>query len=101
MRFLNTFALLLSLILTPYYVIAATPAQRVITLSPSATEMAYAAGMGENMVAASAYSDYPQAAKALVQVADWQGINVERILLLKPDLIIAWPSGNPQRPSIS
>lgn len=98
MRFLNTFALLLSLILTPCYVIAATPAQRVITLSPSATEMAYAAGMGENMVAASAYSDYPQAAKALVQVADWQGINVERILLLKPDLIIAWPSGNPQRP---
>ena len=98
MRFLNTFALLLSLILTPCYVIAATPAQRVITLSPSATEMAYAAGMGENMVAASAYSDYPQAAKDLVQVADWQGINVERILLLKPDLIIAWPSGNPQRP---
>ena len=50
---------------------------------PSATEMAYAAGMGENMFAASAYSDYPQAAKDLVQVADWQGINVETHFAIK------------------
>lgn len=93
--------LLLSLLLTPVLGInsvIAKPAQRIITLSPSATEMAYAAGMGNNIVGVSAYSDYPQAAKNIEQVANWQGINLERILLLKPDLIIAWQGGNPQRP---
>ncbi|MBG3128723.1 vitamin B12 ABC transporter substrate-binding protein BtuF [Proteus mirabilis] len=79
------------------FAIAITPADRVITLSPSATEMAYAAGMGDNIVGVSAYSDYPEDAKNIEQVANWQGINIERILLLKPDLVIAWQGGNPQR----
>lgn len=70
---------------------------RVVSLAPHATEMAYAAGMGEVMVAASAWSDYPPAARKLEQVASWQGINVERVLALKPDLILAWRGGNPQR----
>lgn len=73
-------------------------AERVISLSPSTTEMAYAAGLGDKLVAVSAYSDYPEAAKKLEHVASWQGINVERILALKPDLILAWRGGNPQRP---
>ncbi|OTA21918.1 putative periplasmic binding protein [Xenorhabdus beddingii] len=73
-------------------------ASRVISLSPSTTELAYAAGLGDQLVAVSAYSDYPEAAKKREHVADWQGINVERILALKPDLILAWRSGNPQRP---
>ncbi|CDH05148.1 cyano-cobalamin transport protein (ABC superfamily, peri_bind) [Xenorhabdus bovienii str. oregonense] len=73
-------------------------ASRVISLAPSTTELAYAAGLGERLVAVSAYSDYPEAAKKLEQVADWQGINVERIIALKPDLILAWRGGNPQRP---
>lgn len=60
--------------------------------------MAYAAGMGEQLVAVSAWSDYPPEAKKLEQVASWQGINLERILALKPDLILAWREGNPQRP---
>ncbi|MEQ9941147.1 vitamin B12 ABC transporter substrate-binding protein BtuF [Pectobacterium aroidearum] len=72
--------------------------QRVISLAPHATEMAYAAGMGEQMIAVSAWSDYPPEAKKLEQVASWQGINLERILALKPDLILAWREGNPQRP---
>lgn len=72
-------------------------AQRVISLAPSTTELAYAAGMGDTLLAVSAYSDYPPAAKQLEQVASWQGINLERILALKPDLVLAWRGGNPQR----
>lgn len=75
----------------------ASAAQRVISLAPSTTELAYAAGMGETLLAVSAYSDYPPEAKKLEQVASWQGINLERILALKPDLILAWRGGNPQR----
>lgn len=80
------------------FALSASAAQRVISLAPNTTELAYAAGMGETLVAASAYSDYPAAAKQLEQVASWQGINLERILALKPDLILAWRGGNPQRP---
>ncbi|MFJ5503210.1 vitamin B12 ABC transporter substrate-binding protein BtuF [Pectobacterium carotovorum] len=72
--------------------------QRVISLAPHATEMAYAAGMGEQLIAVSAWSNYPPEAEKLEQVASWQGINLERILALKPDLILAWREGNPQRP---
>ncbi|VEB11807.1 vitamin B12-transporter protein BtuF [Yersinia pseudotuberculosis] len=85
--------LLISLLTLP-----AQAAERVISLSPSTTELAYAAGLGDKLVAVSAYSDYPESAKKLEHVASWQGINVERILALKPDLILAWRGGNPQRP---
>ena len=44
-------------------------AQRVISLAPNATELAYAAGMGDTLLAVSAFSDYPPAAKKLEQVA--------------------------------
>ncbi|HEK2897560.1 TPA: vitamin B12 ABC transporter substrate-binding protein BtuF [Proteus mirabilis] len=98
MRLFINLGLLLCSLFGLSFAIAITPADRVITLSPSATEMAYAAGMGDNIVGVSAYSDYPKAAKNIEQVANWQGINIERILLLKPDLVIAWQGGNPQRP---
>jgi len=68
---------------------------RVISLAPHLTEMAFAAGI--TPVAVSAWSDYPPAAKALEQVANWQGVKVERILALKPDVVLAWRGGNPQR----
>ncbi|CAK9884002.1 MAG: Vitamin B12-binding protein [Candidatus Erwinia impunctatus] len=71
-------------------------ASGVITLAPHLTELAFAAGI--TPVAVSAYSDYPPAAKQLEQVADWQSIKVERILALKPDVVLAWRGGNPQRP---
>ncbi|MEQ5326265.1 MULTISPECIES: vitamin B12 ABC transporter substrate-binding protein BtuF [Proteus] len=98
MRLFINLGLLLCSLFWLNFSIATTPADRVITLSPSATEMAYDAGMGDNIVGVSAYSDYPKAAKNIEQVANWQGINIERILLLKPDLVIAWQGGNPQRP---
>ncbi|OAN14116.1 cobalamin-binding protein [Photobacterium jeanii] len=75
----------------------AAPAQRVISLSPHMTELAYAAGLGDKMVAASEYSDYPAEALELERVANHRGIKLERILALQPDLILAWKSGNPPR----
>ncbi|SMY17783.1 vitamin B12 ABC transporter substrate-binding protein BtuF [Photobacterium aquimaris] len=71
--------------------------QRIISLSPHTTEMAYAAGLGDKLIAASTYSDYPPAAKKLERVANYRGLKMERILALKPDLILAWQGGNPSR----
>ncbi len=73
------------------------PAQRVISLAPHATEIAYAAGLGNKLVAVSEMSDYPAQANKLERVANYQGIKLERILALKPDLVIAWPTGNPAK----
>ncbi len=70
-------------------------APRVISLSPSNTELAFAAGI--TPVAASAWSDYPPQAKKLEQVANWQGMNLERIVALKPDVVLAWRGGNAER----
>lgn len=72
-------------------------AERVISLSPHLTELAYAAGMGDKLIAASDYSDYPEQAKKLEKVASWQGVKLERILALKPDLVLSWRGGNPQK----
>ncbi|WP_261114882.1 vitamin B12 ABC transporter substrate-binding protein BtuF [Serratia entomophila] len=82
---------------TLWLALPAGAAQRVISLAPNTTELAYAAGMGDSLLAVSAFSDYPPAAGKLEQVASWQGVNIERVLALKPDLILAWRGGNPQR----
>lgn len=79
----------------------AFPAQaqvkRIISLAPHATELAFSAGLGDKLVAVSEYSDYPAQALKLEKVANYQGLNIERILTLKPDLVIAWPAGNPAK----
>ncbi|MCW8330116.1 vitamin B12 ABC transporter substrate-binding protein BtuF [Photobacterium sp. SDRW27] len=85
------------LLLLSSYAFSAPVAQRVISLSPHTTELAYAAGLGEQLIAASDYSDYPEAAKSLERVANYRGIKLERIVALKPDLILAWKGGNPPR----
>ncbi|MBI5658845.1 MAG: ABC transporter substrate-binding protein [Nitrosomonadales bacterium] len=69
------------------------PPQRIISLAPNLTELAYAAGMGPGMVAVTAYSDYPEAAKHLPQVGDAFRLDWERLVALKPDLVLAWKSG--------
>ena len=71
--------------------------QRIISLAPHATELAFAAGLGDKLVGATDYSDYPEEAKSIERVANYQGIKLERIMALKPDLIIAWPKGNPAK----
>ncbi len=70
------------------------PAQRIIALAPSLTELAFAAGAGDKLVAVSAYSDYPSSAMKLPQVSDAGGVSFEALLALKPDLVLAWKSGN-------
>ncbi len=69
------------------------PPQRIISLAPNLTELAYAAGLGSRLVAVTAYSDYPEAAKKLPQVGDAFRLDWERLVALKPDLVLAWGSG--------
>ncbi|SMG45653.1 cobalamin-binding protein [Paraburkholderia susongensis] len=73
------------------------PAQRVISLAPNVTELLYAAGGGAKMVGAVSYSDYPPEAKQLPRVGDNKSLDLERIVALKPDLVVVWRHGNAER----
>ena len=69
-------------------------AQRIVSLAPHITELLYAAGAGHTVVGISAWSDYPAEAKKLPIIADGSRLDLERIIDLKPDLVIAWKSGS-------
>jgi iron complex transport system substrate-binding protein len=70
------------------------PAKRIAALSPGATELLFSAGAGKQVKAVSAWSDYPQEATKLPQVGDSNRLDLEAILTLKPDLVVAWVDGN-------
>ncbi len=71
-------------------------ANRIISLAPSLTELLYAAGAGSKIVGVVEYSDYPEAAKSLPIIGRHDMLDMERILELQPDLVVAWQSGNPR-----
>ncbi len=70
------------------------PPQRIISLTPHLTELLFAVGAGSQVVGVDSASDYPQAVQALPRVGGYSRINFERILALKPDLVIVWAGGN-------
>lgn len=70
------------------------PAKRIITLAPHAAESLFAAGAGDKLVGTVDYSDYPPEAKKLPRVGGYSRIDLEAVAALKPDLVIAWESGN-------
>jgi iron complex transport system substrate-binding protein len=73
------------------------PAQRVISLAPHVTEMLFAAGGGSHVVGVVAYSDFPEDAKKIPQIGSNREVDLERIMALKPDLIVVWRHGSSER----
>ena len=72
----------------------AQPAQRIVTLAPHLAETLFAAGAGDKLIGTVEYSDFPEAAKKIRRVGGYSRLDLETIAALKPDLIIAWQSGN-------
>lgn len=70
-------------------------AHRIVTLAPHLAELVFAVGAGDSLVAVSAYTDYPQAAASLPVIGDAFAIDLERLSMLEPDLLLAWKSGTP------
>ena len=73
------------------------PAQRIVSMSPHVTELLFAAGGGERIVGAVTYSDYPEAAKKIPRIGTNRQIDMERVIAMKPDLIVAWMHGSSER----
>jgi len=73
------------------------PVMRIVSLMPHATELLFEVGAGDQVVGAVKYSDYPEAAKSIPRVGGYSALNIEAIVALEPDLLIAWPEGNRNR----
>lgn len=79
------------------------PPLRIVSLAPGGAEMLFAAGAGEQLVGTVEYSDVPPAARRVARIGDAIAIDLERLVLLRPDVVVAWPGGgNPaQREKIA
>ena len=67
--------------------------RKVVTLTPHAAELAYSAGAGSKLVGVTQESDYPEPVKSLPKIGSYVQINLEAIIKLRPDLVIAWQDG--------
>lgn len=70
------------------------PAERIVSLAPHITEVLFAVGAGEKLVGVTQYSDFPPEAEMIPRVGGYSRIDLERVVELDPDLIVAWRSGN-------
>jgi len=73
------------------------PALRIVAMAPHVTELLFAAGGGEHIVGAVTYSDYPEAAKQIPRIGDNRQVDMERVIAMKPDLIVVWMHGSSER----
>jgi iron complex transport system substrate-binding protein len=69
------------------------PASRIVALAPFLTEAAFAAGVGDMLVAVDPLSDYPPEAARLPKVPTGTAFSVDAVVALKPDLVLAWRDG--------
>ena len=74
----------------------AAPAKRVVNLSPDFSELLFDIGAGGTLVGTIEYSNYPEAAKQVPRIGDGFHVDVEKIVALKPDLVLVWQGGTPQ-----
>jgi iron complex transport system substrate-binding protein len=66
---------------------------RIASLAPGATEMLFAAGAGKEVIATVEYSDEPPAARQVPRIGDVAAIDMERLVALRPDVVVAWAAG--------
>jgi len=70
----------------------AAPARRIVSLSPSTTEIVFALGLGSRLAGRTRWCDYPAAARAVADVGDGIAPNVEAIAARRPDLVLLYAS---------
>ena len=73
------------------------PARRIITLAPHTMELVYEAGGLSYIIGKGSHSHYPPIARYIPEVGDNRQIDIERVLALKPDLLVLWRYGISER----
>ncbi|HEU5297768.1 MAG TPA: cobalamin-binding protein [Burkholderiaceae bacterium] len=75
-------------------VVLAAPARRVVSLAPHLTELMFAISAGDRVVGTVEYADFPAAAKQVPRVGDSALLDLERVVALRPELLLVWRHGN-------
>ena len=70
------------------------PPKRIVSLAPNVTETLFSLGLDEEIVGVSTHCNYPERAKSKPRVGSYISLDFEKILSLKPDLVIATGAGN-------
>jgi len=70
------------------------PPERIVTLAPHLAELAFAAGAGAKLIGVSTFTRHPAEAERLPVVASYGRVDIERLIALRPQLVLAWRSGN-------
>jgi iron complex transport system substrate-binding protein len=78
---------------TGQHVTLPKPPVRIISLAPGATEMLFAAGAGDRVIATVEFSVEPPAAKRVPRIGDVTAVDMERLVTLRPDIVVVWPGG--------
>ncbi len=72
-----------------YEVVVNKTPERIVSLAPSNTEILFALGLGNKIVGVTDYCNYPEEAKKKQKVGGYSTVNIERVLALNPDLVVA------------
>ena len=95
MKLIARVLLLLVLLHAGSGVAAQQSSPKVIALAPHLVELIFEIGAGAQIIGVSQYANFPEAAKDIPVVGDYQSLNIEKIVALQPDLIIVWQTGHP------
>jgi iron complex transport system substrate-binding protein len=68
--------------------------QKIVSIAPGATEMLFAAGAGPHVIATVEFSDEPAAARSVPRIGDSNAIDIERVVALRPDVVVIWEGGS-------
>ena len=68
--------------------------KRIVSLAPNITEMIYFLGLGERLVGVTQFSYFPKEAQKKPKVGVYTDVNIEKVVTLNPDLVIATADGN-------
>lgn len=75
----------------------AAPARRVVTTAPNLTEIVAELGALDRLVGTVDTSNHPAAARAVPRIGDHQRLDLERLIALRPDLVLVWTHGGTER----
>lgn len=68
--------------------------ERIVSLAPSHTEILFSLGLEDKIVGVTSFCDYPEEAKEKDKIGDYEGINIEKVIELEPDLVVQYGKGD-------
>ena len=96
LKFLFCFIVLFAYSIPVHTAVYAEPPRRIISLSPATTEILFALGLGNHIAGVTFFCDHPKEAKKISKIGGMSNPSLERVVSLKPDIVVMTTDGNPK-----